>query len=351
MDRKYQSSKATANNSISLISNEEKPLVSVILPAYNVASFLKRCVKSLLAQTYQNLEILIVDDCSPDESGKIADDLASTDSRIAVFHHACNLGYSGARNTGLNHAHGEYVTFVDSDDWVEPDYVEYLMNIINDTHADIAMSRNFYTSRFRQQVSQDSICIITPEDMLCDIFYNRIHVGVWNRLYKRSLIGEKRFSLDAKTGEGMQFNTQVIPCAKCIGVGLRRIYTYNVDNNNSATKKPNIDKQAYGAIATMDSIGISLQPRSKRLDNAYAYQYFTTALYALTHLLRAKACHDNRTFQLQLIHSIREIAPHTLHMEISVTQKIKSIAAWISPMLTVRLAVIWRYGFGIKQRV
>ena len=104
--------------------------------------------------------------------------------------------------------------------------------------------------------------------MLCDLLYNRIHVGVWNRMYKKSLIGNSRFRLDSLTGEGMQFNTQVVPKASKVGMGLRRVYTYNVDNETSATKKPNVRKQAYGAVATMDMIREGLKPRSRRLDDA-----------------------------------------------------------------------------------
>ena len=162
----------------------DEPLVSVLLPAYNVEKYLAKCVDSILQQTYQNFEIIIVDDCSPDDSGKIADKLASKDARIKVFHHGKNMGYSAARNTGLNHASGDYITFVDSDDWIEPDYVEYLLRIIQGTDSDIAISRNFFTSRFREQVTEDPIPTVLPRTCCATCLYNGIHVGVWNRMYK-----------------------------------------------------------------------------------------------------------------------------------------------------------------------
>lgn len=334
-----------------LNTSKERPLVSVLLPAYCVAPYLERCIKSIIAQTYRNLEIIIVDDASPDNSGDIAEQLASQDQRITVIHHKTNQGLSGARNSGLDHATGDFITFVDSDDWVEPEYVNYLMDIIRKTNADVAVCPNFFTSRYHKQIECDNISVISPEDMLCDIMYNRIHVGVWNRLYKRSVIGNKRFRMDALTGEGMQFNTQVIPCAHSIGVGQRRIYTYNVDNDASATKQPNIEKQAYGSVATLDMIKSTLQPRDKRLDDAVEYQYFTTALYALMHLVRAHALKQNKLFVKKLTRSIRQIAPRTFSMEISLRQRVKSLLAWVSPLLTVRFAIFWRYGLGRKQRV
>lgn len=327
------------------------PLISVVIPVYNVEQYVERCVCSLQNQTYSNIEIILVDDCSSDHSAMIVDRLASQDSRISVVHHKQNMGYSEARNTGLDHVHGEFITFVDSDDWVEPDYVSYLYDIALETSSDIAVARNFFTSRFKEQICKDKISTITPEDMLCDIFYNRIHVGVWNRLYKAKCIGNHRFRTDARTGEGMQFNAQVVPNANRVGIGLRRVYTYNVDNNNSATKKPDVDKQAYGSMATMEIIKKTLMSSNSRLNDAVEYQCFTTALYSLTHLLRANAQSEHKDFYCKLVRYIRQNALNTLHMEINTKQKIKSMMAWISPYWTIRIAIFWRYTLGKKQRV
>jgi glycosyltransferase involved in cell wall biosynthesis len=328
-----------------------KPIISVLLPVYNVEKYIGHCLETIINQTYKNIEIIVVDDCSPDNSGKIAEDYAKMDSRIKVIHHEYNKGLSATRNTGIENSSGEYITFIDSDDWVSNDYVEYLFKIIIETNSDVAMVRSFFTSRFKEQVEHDRIYTITPEDMLCDLLYNRIHEGVWNRLYKRSVIGEKRFRLESKTGEGMQFNTQVLPNAKLIGVGLKRIYTYNVDNATSATKKPNLENQSYGAVETMDYIRNNLLPRSKRLDDAVEYQYFTTSLYALTHIVRCKAIQENKDFYNYLIKTCRNISKKSFKMELSFKQKLKSLCTLISPLLTVKLAIIWRYKLARKQRV
>lgn len=327
------------------------PLISVLLPAYNVEKYIARCIESLLEQTYSNIEIIIVDDYSPDNAGKIAEEYAQKDKRIKVFHHKKNLGFSAARNTGLDNCSGDYITFIDSDDWVKKDYIEYLYKIIDTTKADLSMVRSFFTTRFSKQIVKDTISTMTPEDMLCDICYNRIHVGVWNRLYKRSLIGNTRFRTESKTGEGMQFNTSVIPKAKLIGVGLRRIYVYNVDNDTSATKAPNLEKQAYGSVENIKYIKENLRPRSKRLDDAVEYQYFTTSLYALMHLVRSGEVNNNRDLYNEVVSYCRGISLKTLRMEISSKQKLKSLCTFISPILTVNLAIIWRYKLNVKQRV
>ena len=99
---------------------EQKPLISVIVPVYNVAAWLPRCVDSILAQTYENLEILLVDDGSTDGSGNICEEYAKKDTRIRVLHKE-NGGLSSARNAGLDAAAGAYIGFVDSDDWIAPE--------------------------------------------------------------------------------------------------------------------------------------------------------------------------------------------------------------------------------------
>ena len=104
-----------------------RTLVSIIVPVYKAEKYIHRCIDSLLAQTYKNIEVVLVDDGSPDNCGKICDEYASKDSRVKVFHQQ-NRGVSAARNTGLAHIKGEWITFVDADDKVTEDYIEKLMS-------------------------------------------------------------------------------------------------------------------------------------------------------------------------------------------------------------------------------
>ena len=116
---------------------EHKCLISIIVPVYNVESYLERCVNSIINQTYHNLEIILVDDGSPDGSGDLCDKLAKNDDRITVYHKK-NGGLSDARNYGVQNANGEYITFIDSDDFVAKDYIEHLYSMIQEFNADIA---------------------------------------------------------------------------------------------------------------------------------------------------------------------------------------------------------------------
>lgn len=130
-------------------------LISVIVPVYNVQSYLKRCLQSIQKQTYQLLEIIIIDDGSTDESGKIADEFSQKESRAFVVHKE-NGGLSDARNVGIDYANGKYITFIDSDDYIEEDYIEYLYELIREYGVEMATS-------FYRMVSNEE-CVNTYKD-------------------------------------------------------------------------------------------------------------------------------------------------------------------------------------------
>ena len=111
--------------------------ISIIVPIFNIEKYLSRCLDSILEQTYKNLEVILVDDGSVDNSGMIADKYARKDQRIKVIHQV-NQGVSAARNTGIDLATGDYIGFVDGDDYIEPDMYEILMRIIEEQQVDIA---------------------------------------------------------------------------------------------------------------------------------------------------------------------------------------------------------------------
>lgn len=154
-----------------------KPLISVILPIYNVAQFLPRCIESVCSQTYDNLEIILVDDGSPDDCGDICDKYAEKDNRIVVVHKQ-NGGLSDARNKGAEIANGEYITFIDSDDYVTDTYVEYLYSLIEKYHTRMSLcthtvvfekGNNIIYGNGKDEVLTTEICL---ERMLYDDVIN-----------------------------------------------------------------------------------------------------------------------------------------------------------------------------------
>lgn len=170
------------------------PIISVIIPIYKVEQYLSKCVESVLNQTYKYLEIILVDDGSPDKCGVMCDEYANNDSRIKVIHKE-NGGLSDARNAGLKLARGDYIGFVDSDDWVEPEMYETMMNYIIKYEADLAICC----------VSKERADKIEVQNIGRDFIYSRqkalyelirdidVQSFAWNKLYRRTLFREIEF--------------------------------------------------------------------------------------------------------------------------------------------------------------
>ena len=158
-------------------------MISVIVPVYKVKRYLHQCIDSILSQTYHDLEILLIDDGSPDKCGEICEEYAKKDNRIRVFHTE-NRGLSAARNLGLREAKGEYIGFVDSDDWIEPDMYELLLRRLQETGTGISacgVRKDFQNRRFDYSIYDT---VFSGTDSIRELFYG-FSGGVWNKLYKK----------------------------------------------------------------------------------------------------------------------------------------------------------------------
>ena len=183
-------------------------LVSVIVPVYNTEKYLEKCVETIRAQDYQPIEIVLVDDGSPDRSGELCDKLARTDSRIQVIHKE-NGGLSSSRNAGIDVAKGEYLCFIDSDDYISTDYISTMMQMVNRHHADLVKVDfvEVFTRDYTQIDSAQSEVVFEGtniEEAFLDLKIDSACVF----LYKRSLIGEIRFP-EGKTSEDIPFNFHI----------------------------------------------------------------------------------------------------------------------------------------------
>lgn len=175
----------------------EEPTISVIIPVYNVEAYLKKCVDSVLAQTYRSIEVILVDDGSPDRCGAMCDDYARENPHVRVIHKK-NGGLSAARNAGLDAASGQYIAFVDSDDYVAPEMLERLREAAVKTQAELVICDCCMVNETGEEevLPPLSAGVYTPrqavEAMEADPFYWR-HVTAWNRLYKKELFDTIRF--------------------------------------------------------------------------------------------------------------------------------------------------------------
>lgn len=165
-----------------------KDLISVIVPVYNVAAYLPECLDSILGQDYQNLEVILIDDGSGDESGKICDEFARRDSRVLVIHQK-NAGAAAAKNAGLRIASGEYLSFVDSDDYLEPNVYGYVMEVLKSENADAAQFafRDVYKTRGEDQVFRPGRSVVDGKTYLVRFPSDWTCALLWNKLYKREL--------------------------------------------------------------------------------------------------------------------------------------------------------------------
>lgn len=168
---------------------DKQPLISIIVPVYNVKNYLEKCLQSVCGQTYRNLEIILIDDGSSDGSGELCDLFARRDGRIKVVHQA-NAGQSVARNRGLDMAQGEYLGFVDSDDWIEPDMYEFLYRLLRENEADISICSHYIETATKTRVKHASgrfSCFSCEEAVRTLVKDKRIRNYMWDKLYKRQL--------------------------------------------------------------------------------------------------------------------------------------------------------------------
>ena len=210
-------------------------MVSVIVPVYNVERFLDRCVHSLTNQTYQHLEIILVDDGSPDGSPELCDEWAKRDERVRVIHKP-NGGLSDARNAGLDAMHGDFVAFVDSDDYVEPDYVERLYAGIGDADMSVCSIIREDSDGITQSENiaiTDVPTVIKSEEYLHQAMLDWRLVVVWNKLYKASAWESLRFPV-GRIHEDEYVLHQVADQCGTINVLPDGLYHY-VANENSIT--------------------------------------------------------------------------------------------------------------------
>lgn len=203
-------------------------LVTIVVPVYNVQNYLARCIESLINQTYKNIEILLIDDGSNDDSAIICDEYQEKDERISVYHKE-NGGLSSARNYGIERAHGTYIAFIDSDDWIENRFVERLMAVIQEDNSNIACcgfkivnENNIIVS---EKCSKESFVlsnISALENILLDGCVKNV---AWNKIYEKNLFNEVRYP-EGKNYEDVATTYKLILKAQKVSVVNESLNNY-----------------------------------------------------------------------------------------------------------------------------
>lgn len=215
-------------------------IVSVVVPVYKVEHYLKRAVDSILMQTYKHLEIILVDDGSPDCCGKICDEYAIIDSRVNVIHKN-NGGLSSARNTGLEIATGEYVVFVDSDDFIQPHMIERLLSVAEKENCDIVQCGFFrFDSYIPKEPFGGEMEFVSRYDALARID-EPVYMVAWNKIYRKNLFKSIRFP-EGKIHEDVGCTYKLFFESQKIAVIPDELYGYYVNPDSITTSKIKLNK-------------------------------------------------------------------------------------------------------------
>lgn len=254
--------------------------LSIIVPVYNAEKYLNRCVDSILNQTFADFELLLIDDGSTDKSGQICDEYAENDSRVKVTHSA-NQGAATARNTGLDMVAGEYIGFVDADDYIESEMYERLIKAADDNNADVCCC-GYYREEidviYPKHREDGELVILNGQndifrEYLRQDYENGFGDGNWNKIFKSEIVRNIRYK-DYTNGEDVDFQIEAFKTSRKVACISDDLYHYNCSNNESATKKE-FNKRYLGILKVSDDIFDYISEHIHE-DKKYAYAFKLT---------------------------------------------------------------------------
>lgn len=251
--------------------------ISIIIPIYNVESYLRKCLDSIMEQSFPYFELLLINDGSTDASTQICQEYVEKDDRIRYFEKE-NGGVSSARNFGIKHSRGEYITFIDSDDWIEPNYLEILYKTIKEQEADIVVT-NYYTFReedamFLFHVAEtNEPLVFQPNDSFFNYMFSTFGTDIawgssWSKLFKKSLFDRLCFSEDISWAEDFDLMYKLFLISERIIYLHKAPYCYR-DRGDSASKSPGEEpicqslEVSEGRLLTLALAGIDLTEARK----------------------------------------------------------------------------------------
>ena len=257
-------------------------LVSVIIPVYNVEKYIDECITSVTEQSYKNIEIILIDDGSTDSSGDLCDKWAQKDARISVIHQN-NGGLSAARNSGLDAAKGDYLCFVDSDDYIKESYIESFVMAIEAEDADIAFCDIESTKLCEAELHVSDTTVMTPKEcreLLCNPLSREYveMVVAWNKLYKCSLFDNLRFEAGKLHEDEYMINNFIYKIGKAVYIPSRN-YVYR-DNTEGITGADNVNDIRH--LQVIDAYAERIDRALENSDEGFAT---TTLKWALLKLI------------------------------------------------------------------
>lgn len=310
--------------------------VSIVIPLYKSEKFLPKLLDSIEQQTYSNLEVILVDDGSPDKSGEIAEKYASRDKRFVAIHKE-NGGCCDARNKGLETATGEYLMFADGDDWLEPDCVEYLVKIAEENGCEMSTTDAIFTTRNRVQSEYDNVRILDKDEAVASIINTFvIPVGPWNKLYTMKVVREHNIDFSIPWfGEGLYFSAINAQYSNKMAVGHKKVYNYRLNNPNSGCTVKEV-QNGINSLQNIHTIKDRLEVTSSNIEDALNWHIWTNNYNLINYIYSANSIDEYRAEYENAKKSLKKYMPKVMkHKILSSKRKLSIILKTYFPILFI----------------
>lgn len=314
-----------------------KHLVTVIVPVYNVEQYLRKCIESIMSQSYTNLEIILVDDGATDSSGSICDEYKDKDKRIKVIHKN-NGGLSSARNAGLQVATGDYISYVDSDDYIQKNFIEELINLC------LLSDKGFACINFQEFIVEEKEDVRRENDVQPQLFdeisfikeivdrdrKSNITYCVWSKLFRKDIIKDMEFP-EGKTYEDILYTTKAAINAK--GCIYKNVKLYNYRIREGSISKSHY-KEGFDTRLLTDRLSIQVEQLeyidkniSSRLSNIIKFEYYDEMLNILK-------CNNSPVWEKEIQNALNEFRltiPEIFKLPYPIKRKVAGIIKMTFP--------------------
>lgn len=313
-----------------------KSLISIVIPLYNTEKYIEDCVRSVLKQDYSNIELIVINDGSTDNSQIIVESIIKEDIRVKLYN-IDNNGVSNARNVGIDIAEGEFIIFIDADDYISPDYVSYMYKMAKESKSEFIISSKYFRDETDNQVEKEKVEIWSNEKCTEYLLYPKITVGCWNKMYNLSFLNEHniRFQRDLFFGEGLRFITDVSQRASSVCVGNRKIYYYRL-NEDSCTAVHDVRK-AKASLNALDSIKSHLVLNKKSIEKALLCHYWLNNFLAVRFMKVEKLNAEENVYRNKCVKYIRYNVHHALFSKAKAKIRLTSLLVAIFPNLSATI--------------
>lgn len=308
------------------------PKISVIVPVYKVEQYLHRCIDSILSQSFTDFELLLIDDGSPDNCGKICDEYTQKDSRVRVFHKP-NGGVSSARNLGLDNAKGEWVAFIDSDDYISVDYLEELCSYKENTNSDlVAISRKLDETHSSVTLHREKF------SLLFSLYKFDKFCPPWGKIFRKDIIERYnlKFNTEIHLGEDLMFVLFYLLEINSITLISSDKYYYEDERSDSLTKRLNPYKNEFAGKMEFDRI-VSLLMKNMILDDKAVFELEGSRKYYTERTLSSIMRLPKRCDRIMKIRNL----------DLTLYHKYKKPNSWKERILLFLLKNGWLYSYDL----